>query len=120
MNPRDKAFKIPGDQIRQLIPNMGGCFASDRITVDGAPVGYMYRDQPDQDIDSGWRFMAGDESQEYADTPENWAIYEVNTICNYDAAIIPFLNALAGSAFGRVTGTDRFEREEFDGDDDDA
>jgi hypothetical protein len=37
-----KAFKIPGDQIRQLISPMGSCYASDRITVDGAPVGYMY------------------------------------------------------------------------------
>jgi hypothetical protein len=120
VNPRDKAFKIPGDQIRRLIPNMGGGFASDRITVDGAPVGYMYREQPDKDIDSGWRFLAGDESQDYADTPENWAIYDVNTICNYDPAIIPFLDAPVGSAFGRVPGTDRFEQEEFDGGDDDA
>jgi hypothetical protein len=53
-HPRDKAFKIPGDQIRRLIPNMGGGFASDRITVDGAPVGYMYREPPDQDGD--WPF----------------------------------------------------------------
>jgi hypothetical protein len=112
MNPRDKSFKIPGDQIRRLIPNMGSCFTSDRITVDGAPVGYMYREQPETDVDSGWRFFAGDESQEYAHTPDNFAIYEVNTICNYDPAIIPFLNATIGSEFGRVPGTDRFEPEE--------
>ena len=111
MNPCDKAFKIPGSQIRRLIPNIGGCFASDRITVDGAPVGYMYREQPDGDTDSGWRFLAGDESQEYTDEPDNFAIYEVNTICNYDSAIIPLLGAPAGSAFGRISGTDRFEPE---------
>ena len=100
---------------------MGGCIASDRITVDGAPVGYMYREEPCTDIASGWRFFAGDESQEYADTPDNFAIYEVNTICNYDPAIIQFLDAPVGSAFGRVVGTDRFEREVFaGGDDDDA
>jgi hypothetical protein len=113
MNPREKVFKIPGDQIRRLIPNMGGCFASDRITVDGASVGYMYREKPDKDIDSGWRFMAGDESQSYADTADNWAIYEVNTICNYDPAIIQFLSAPIGSALARVAGTDRFEPEEL-------
>ncbi len=120
MNPRNKVFKIPGDQIRRLIPKMGGCFASDRITVDGAPVGYMYREQPDRDIDSGWRFFAGDESPEYADTPGNFTIYEVNTICNYDPAIIPFLDAPVGSAFGRVEGTDKFEPEELLGEDDDT
>ena len=53
MNPHDKTFKISRDQIRRLIPNMGGCYASDRITVDGAPVGYMYREPPDHDADSG-------------------------------------------------------------------
>ena len=115
MNPRDKAFKIPGNQIRRLIPNMGGCLASDRITVKGAPVGYMYREQPDGEIDSGWRFFAGDESQEYTNAADNFAIYEVNTICNYDPAIIPYLDAPVGAAFGRVPGTDKFEPEEFEG-----
>jgi|SRR5688572_1539871 len=111
MDPSGKAFKIPGDQILRLIPNMGSCIASDRITVDGARIGYMYREQPDNDVDCGWRFLSGDESQEYADTPDNFAIYEVNTICNYDPAIIPLLDAPFGSAFGRVPGTDGFERE---------
>ncbi|MGA9192076.1 MAG: DUF2185 domain-containing protein [Anaerolineales bacterium] len=116
MNPSGKQFKIPGNRIRQLIPGNMGCFASDRITVDGALVGYMYRDEPDFDADSGWRFFAGDESQEYADTPANFEIYAVNTICNYDPAIIPYLDAPFGSAFGRVSGTDKFVAEEFAGD----
>ena len=54
----EKRFKIPGDQIKRLIPNMGGCFASDRVTVDGIKVGYMYREEPDKDLDSGWRFFS--------------------------------------------------------------
>lgn len=111
MDPRTKVFKLTGEQIRQLIPNMGACFATDRITVDGLKVGYMYREQPDKAVDSGWRFFAGDESQEYVDDPDNTTIYAVNTICNYDPAIIPFLRAPIGSAFGRVTGTDTFEPE---------
>ncbi len=111
MDPRDKQFKIPGDQIKQLIPNMGGCFATDRITVVGMKVGYMYREEPDNDIDSGWRFFSGDESQNYADDPDNTAIYAVNTICNYDPAIIPYLRAPVGSAFGRVAGSDEFQSE---------
>jgi hypothetical protein len=113
MNPLNKKFRIPGDQIRRLIPAMGGCFASDRITVDGIKVGYMFREQPDKDVLSGWTFMAGDESQEYADTPSNWAIYDVNTICNYDPSIIPHLDAGFGTAFGRAAGKDQFVVERF-------
>ncbi|MEK6322979.1 MAG: DUF2185 domain-containing protein [Acidobacteriota bacterium] len=111
MNPLNQQFKIPGNQIRQLIPNMGSCFATDRITVDGLKVGYMFRELPGKDVLSGWTFMSGDESQEYADNPDNWAIYDVNTICNYDPAIIPYLDAVDGSAFGRTAGTDQFEEE---------
>ena len=113
MNPLDKQFKIPRDQIRQLIPNMGGAAATDRITVDGAKVGYMFRELPDDPCLSGWTFMAGDESQEYSDDASNWAFYEVNTICNYDPAIIPYLDEVYGTALGRVPGTDQFEEEPF-------
>ncbi len=118
MNPLNKKFKIPGQQIQRLIPNMGGCYASDRITVDGESVGYMYREKPSNEVDSGWRFFAGDETQEYADMPNNFGIYEVNTICNYDPAIIPFLDSPLGTAFGRAQGTGRFEAEELAGDED--
>jgi hypothetical protein len=108
MEPRSKSFKIPGDQITQLIPSMGGCFASDRITVDGMKVGYMYREEANEDFDSGWRFFSGDETQEYADDPDNFAIYDVNTVCNYDPAIIPLLDAPIGAAFGRLPSSDQF------------
>jgi len=114
MDPRKKKFKIPGDKIERLIPRMGGAFASDRITVDGEKVGYLYREEPDFEQDSGWRFFAGDESQEYTDDPVNFGIYEVNTICNYDPSIIPLLNAPYGTAYGRVPGSDRFEAEELE------
>ncbi|MCC8361803.1 DUF2185 domain-containing protein [Lysobacter sp. A6] len=33
--------------------------ASDRITVDDAKVGYCYREDPEDSVDSGWRFFAG-------------------------------------------------------------
>lgn len=114
MAASDKKFRIPASEIKQLVSPMGACFATDRITVDGLKVGYMYRQDPDNEIDSGWRFLSGDESQDYADVPANWALYEVNTICNYDLAIIPHLGSPPGSAFGRIEGTDRFEEEELE------
>lgn len=96
-----KVFRLSAEDIRPLAKGHGSCFASDRITVDGMPVGYMYREDPDDDLDSGWRFMAGDESQAYLDDPTNLALYDVNTIANYDRDIIPLLRAPLGSAFER-------------------
>ena len=96
-----KPFKIAAGDIRQLVTGRGGCFATDAITVDGRKVGYMYREEPDSAEDSGWRFFSGTESEEYLADPDHTSVYDVNTIANYDPAIIPLLDSPAGSAFER-------------------
>lgn len=103
-----KTFKLSADQIKPLAQGHGGCFAADKITVEGYPVRFMYREAPDNDVDSGWRFMSGSEDDEYMDTPSNHGIYDVNTIANYDPTIIPFLDALEGSAFEKTSESARF------------
>jgi hypothetical protein len=77
--------------------------------------GYLYRLAPDpksrlSDVDSGWTFLAGTESQAYLDDPSNLGMYDVNTIANYDRDVIPFLDARVGSAFARDVATGRFVR----------
>ena len=69
-DPRSKKFRLRPHQIRPVATGRGACIATDRITVDGHPVCYAYREAPDFDVDSGWRFFAGDESQEYVDNPQ--------------------------------------------------
>jgi len=99
-------FYLSKEQIKQIYVGNGpqGCFATNRITVDGKKIGYMYREEPDGDSDfpdSGWRFFSGDETEEYTDNPHNINIFSLNTICNYDATIIPYLDAPYGSYFVR-------------------
>ncbi|QZA27273.1 DUF2185 domain-containing protein [Mycolicibacterium senegalense] len=90
-----KNFWLPPDKIvNGLAPNYA-CYASDRIMVEGAPVGYMYRDG------EGWNFLAGDEDQDYVDDPANLGLYSLNTLANYDRAIIDYLDAPPGAAFIR-------------------
>ena len=96
-----KQFRLSASDIRPLINGRGSCFASDSITVLGKRVGYMYREEPDNRVDSGWRFFAGDEAQSIADDPKYFEIYDVNTIANYDSEIIPFLDQKVGTAWGR-------------------
>ncbi len=105
-----KKFKIPGEQIKRLLPPMGSCMATDRITVEGASVGYMYREAPSQDGDSGWCFFSGDESQDYLAKPDNIAIFDANTIANYDEKIIPYLNTPAPCAFEKNAGSGDYKR----------
>lgn len=103
-----KQFKILAEAIRPLATGMGACIATDKITVEGYPVRFMYREEPDNEIDSGWRFMSGYESQEYMDHANNHAFYDVNTIANYDESIIPFLAAPIGSVFEKTPESERF------------
>ena len=88
---------------------MGGCFGTDKITVDGMSVGYMYREQPHNNMDSGWRFFSGTEDQDYINNLDNTSVYQVNTIANYDMAIIPYLNSPYGTELERIPGSDRFQ-----------
>jgi len=98
-----KKWHIPAHHIEDLFhwDEAEGCFATDRIMVDGCKVGYMYREEPDGDFDSGWRFTAGDESGEYMDNPDNSGIYSLNVVANNDPEIIPFLTSPCGSYFAR-------------------
>src|SRR5262245_31191273 len=84
-----KRFHLDPKHIRPLDPRHGRCVATDRITVDGQRVGYMYREVPRDRQDSGWSFFAGTESDEYVNDPRNLEVYDVNTIANYDPEIIP-------------------------------
>ena len=111
--PGEKAFRLTAEQIKPLATGRGSCIATDMITVEGRKVAFLYRQAPDNDIDSGWRFMSGFESPEYMDIPANHAIYDVNTIANYDPEIIPLLDAPIGAAFERENGTGAFS-EVFD------
>lgn len=107
-----KKLKLSPAEIRMVLTDYQGgdkvvCIASDRITVDGCPVGYLYREQPinEQAPDSGWRIFAGDESKSYMADATNFDFYHLNTICNYDQTIIELLNAPYGTEYRRgLTG----------------
>jgi hypothetical protein len=109
----EKRYHLPAQNIAPLAVGRGGCIASDRITVDGARVGFMYREPLRDSQDSGWNFFSGDESQEFANNASNFGIFDVNTIANYDRDIIPHLDSPAYSAFERDRSTGQFRPTAF-------
>ena len=101
---RNRNYHVKVEDVKHLLPDWegaDGCIATNCITVEGCKVGYCYREKPDGDWDSGWRFTAGDESEEYMDDPNNAGIYKLNTICNDDPDIIALLHMPAPCAFER-------------------
>jgi hypothetical protein len=75
------------------------CYVTQRVLRDGAKVGYLYREAPDQDNDSGWRFTAGDESDAYMDDADNAAYVSIGAVLSKDDSFIDLLDAPAGAAF---------------------
>ena len=97
-------FLLSADQIHALYTTnqKSGCIASNRITVDGMRIGYMYREEASLNFpDSGWRFFAGDETDSYTENSNNFHIFDLNTICNYDSDIIDYLDSPVGTAYIR-------------------
>jgi hypothetical protein len=99
-----KKFRPSPEECVPLASGFGSCLASDRITVDGCRMGYVYREAPDNALDSGWRFLAGDASRAYTDNPKNFELCDVNTVANYDRDILPMLESDPGCAFARTDG----------------
>lgn len=107
---KEKNFKLKKEEIKKLLPRpMGAGMATDKITVHGEAVDFMYKEEPAHEVDSGWRFLSGTEDQDYLDDPDNSAIYDLNTIANYDPAIIPYLELPLGTHLERIKGTNEFK-----------
>lgn len=105
----EKDYILLDDEAEPVVTGMGACFATDRVTVEGLPVRFMYRETPDNERDSGWRFCSGmDEDEEYMSNPDNIGIFDVNTIANLDRSIVLHLLAPAGSAFEKAPGDEKF------------
>jgi len=106
----DKPYRLTAAEIRPLAEGHGACIASDKITVDGAPVRFMYREPALHDVDSGWRFLSGLESDAYLQDAAHHAFYDCNTIANFDRTIVPYLDAPVGSVFEKPPGAAEFAR----------
>lgn len=91
-----------------LATNYGLCMVSKRVSVDGHAVGYMYREEPEEEADSGWRFFSGDEHDDYIDNARNFQLIDVNKVANLDPSIVEYLDAPPGSVFDKVDGADEF------------
>jgi hypothetical protein len=80
---------------------IGYIIASNEVAKDRKPVGYLYREAPTDDDDSGWRVFSGEETQEYADVAENFALYNASTIIEIDPSIRALLDTPWPVAFER-------------------
>ncbi|MDR2804470.1 MAG: DUF2185 domain-containing protein [Dysgonamonadaceae bacterium] len=80
-----------------------------RRALEADHIGYCYRDEPETNIDSGWRFLYGDEEEDYLDNPVNSeAIYPENML-SINPALDIILGAPIGSEFEWNVDTEMYE-----------
>jgi hypothetical protein len=84
------------------------CFVTNRVLREGAKVGYLYREEPDEERDSGWRFTANDESDEYMANVDKIAYVSLGLVLSHDDSFIGLLGAPSGSSFARDLKTAEF------------
>ncbi len=107
---KTQEFIIKGEDIKQLISKDAGfCFISNKVVKEGFRLDFLYKEQGEQNFDSGWRFFAGDESDEYINNPENCSLVLLNTAINYAPELIPYLDSSIGTQLERVGSSNKFK-----------
>lgn len=56
---------------KNIVNSLGYCYVSNQIIQQKQEIGYMYKEFPDDDDDSGWRFFSGNETEDYMNNHYN-------------------------------------------------
>jgi len=75
---------------------------SNRIWKDGEPVGFLYREMPADEGDSGWRVFAGDEDPEYCASPDTFSHVTLAELQAREKDVKAIIDAEPGHAFERA------------------
>jgi hypothetical protein len=70
-----------------------------RRALEADHIGYCYRDDPETNIDSGWRFLYGDEDEEYLDHPTHVEAVYPEEMLSINPALDLILAASTGMEF---------------------
>lgn len=70
-----------------------------RMALEADHIGYCYRERPETNIDSGWRFLYGDEDEEYLDDPSVSVAVYPEEMLSINPALDRIFSAQVGMEF---------------------
>lgn len=73
-------------------------------------IGYCYREWSDIKIDSGWRFMLGDEDEDFAENPDNILTMDLKDVVSWKPELKPILATRANCDFEWNEETNEFDK----------
>ena len=86
------------------------CVVSKKVTREGWKVGFMLREEPGDDEDSGWQLFAGDEDDEYTDNIDNMELCPIYSITGIDPVLMEHWESPVGTRLVRIS-SDGFEED---------
>ena len=95
----DKQEKSTSDDIPEKRDEVKNYAFVSKRALETDHIGYCYRDTPENNIDSGWRFLYGDEDDEYLENPANTETIYPEQMLSINPALDVILSAPAGSEF---------------------
>lgn len=94
--------------MRMDILNNKVALVSKKILEEDYKVGYMYREETHDEIDSGFVFMAGNEDDDYSNNSDNFRLVYVYTVYSLDPDILDYIDKPVGAKFIRISSS-KFE-----------
>lgn len=70
---------------------------SRQVSDEGEFIGFLYREEPAFEHDSGWRFFSGAEDDEYADNPDHFITAPLSDVLNTHPEITPLMSQTSGA-----------------------
>lgn len=81
-------------------------YVSKKITKEGWKAGYIWRDEPLNERDSGWSFMAGNEDEAYVNDPGNLVLMTIHQFLDLDRDVWKYIHHPAGTGMVRISSSE--------------
>lgn len=73
------------------------CIVSDQVCVNGKPLGMMVKSEPVSELDSGWQFLSGQESEKYVANSHTASIFSVKDMIVFNPELAEYVNDPVGT-----------------------
>ena len=110
---KSEDYMIPTKNKANLLDKKA--YLSKKVLDENWKVGFMYRDEPLNEQDSGWSFMAGNEDDEYNSNSQNIAVVTIGEVSQIDPDILKYIDNPVGTTLIRISPTE-FEIDKRDKD----
>lgn len=96
--------KAEGDEVKKGAAGEGEpgefdmwCIVSNHIIHGDAELRWCFREKPASDLDSGWRFLSGIDTEAYINDPSNMSVCAWQTMVEIEPAVLPLLHMRVGT-----------------------